>query len=112
MSFPFQGGWSMLHAIRTSFVSPFGWLAIGAFAMFPVAVSAEAPPSHVHQTGMSHQTPEWAEKLKAQTIIEDTKEGRPERAFQVDMQHQRIMRQMEQDAQAQYTSGNFNNTSM
>src|SRR6266545_1208034 len=106
MSFPFQGGRSMLHTIRTSFVSPFGWLAVGAFAMLPVAVSAETPASSVHQTGMTHQTPEWAEKLKAQTIIEDTKEGRPERAFQVDMQHQRIMRQMEQDTQVQHTSGN------
>ncbi|MGH7259245.1 MAG: hypothetical protein ACREI9_01010 [Nitrospiraceae bacterium] len=102
----------MLHSILSSCIRSLSWLAIGAFTMLPVAVSAETPASHVHQTGMTHQTPEWAEKLKAQTIIEDTKEGRPERALQVEMQHQRIMRQMEQDAQTQHTNGAFNNMSM
>jgi manganese oxidase len=104
----------MLHPIFSSFIRPFSVLAIGAFAMLPMAVSAETAATHAHQTGMTHQTqtPEWAEKLKAQTIIEDTKEGRPERAFQVEMQHQRIMRQMEQDAQAQHVNGAYNNMSM
>jgi FtsP/CotA-like multicopper oxidase with cupredoxin domain len=102
----------MLHPIFSSFIRPFSVLAIGAFAMLPVTVSAETAATHAHQTGMTHQTPEWAEKLKAQTIIEDTKEGRPERALQVEMQHQRIMRQMEQDAQAQHANGAYNNMSM
>ena len=102
----------MQHPTRFSFVHFFSWLAIGAFVALPMAVSAETEATHAHQTGMTHQTPEWAEKLKAQTIIEDTKEGRPERSFQVDMQHQRIMRQMEQDAQVQHTNGAYNDMSM
>jgi len=60
----------MLHPIHSSCIRSLSWLAIGAFAMLPVAVSAESPAAHVHQTGMTHQSPEWAERLKAQTIIE------------------------------------------
>ncbi|HJU04063.1 MAG TPA: multicopper oxidase domain-containing protein, partial [Nitrospiraceae bacterium] len=61
---------------------------------------------------MSHQTPEWAEQLKGQTIVEDAMEGHPERTGMVERQHQRFMQQMERDAEAQRTSGLFNDMSM
>ncbi len=67
-----------------------------------------APHAHV----MAHPTAPWAERLKGQTIVEDTLEGRPERAAMVERQHQRIMEQMERDAQAQRTDGFYNTMSM
>jgi hypothetical protein len=67
-----------------------------------------APHAHV----MAYPTAPWAERLKGQTIVEDTLEGRPERAAMVERQHQRIMEQMERDAQAQRTDGFYNTMSM
>ena len=72
--------------------------------------SAEPSSSHdahpaVQHTAMSHQTPGWAEKLKGQTILEDTMAGRPERAAMVERQHERIMLQMQQDLQTQTADG-------
>ena len=44
----------------------------------------------------------WAERLKGQTITENSVEGRAERAAKVELQHQRLMDQMknEMDHQA------------
>ncbi|MEK6618966.1 MAG: hypothetical protein AABY90_09745, partial [Nitrospirota bacterium] len=69
-----------------------GLIAGGALLWLPLAVSAESSSSHAahataQQTAMSHQTPAWAEKLKGQTIVQDTMEGRPERAVMVERQH-------------------------
>src|SRR5680860_672970 len=58
----------------------------------------------IHSTGMVHQeSPGWAERLKGQTIMEDTKEGRPNRAAMVERQHDRIMLRMENESGAQHT---------
>src|SRR5579884_539001 len=65
-----------------------------------------------HAHGMAHPTAPWSERLKGQTIVEDTMEGRPERSAMVERQHQRIMEQMERDAQAQRTDGFYNTMSM
>ena len=49
--------------------------------------SAETSPSNsaVHKTSMAHQdSPGWAEKLKGQTIVENSVEGRSERAALVE----------------------------
>ena len=58
-------------------------IAGGALVCLPLAASAEeqlhadhAVPQH---TAMSHQLPSWAEKLKGQTIVEDSMAGKPER---------------------------------
>jgi hypothetical protein len=88
----------------------FGVMAAGAFVGLPLLASAEAP-SHVHQVA-AQQTPGWVEQLKGQTVIEDAMAGRPDRATLVERQHQRIMFQMEQDAQSQHTGGLYNNMSM
>ncbi|HZS10650.1 MAG TPA: multicopper oxidase domain-containing protein, partial [Nitrospirales bacterium] len=93
-----------------------GVILTGVLLNLPVQ-AAESGGSHENHAatmpvGMSHQTPAWAEKLKGQTVVEDAMSGRPDRAAQVEMQHQRIMLQMGQDAQAQQTDGMFNNMSM
>ena len=80
-----------------------------------------AGPSHESHQG--HATPvsgpvagsNWQEALKAQTKVEDALEGRAGRSEVVEMQHNRLMRrmdeQMAQDAQAHQTSGLFNGMS-
>ena len=89
-------------------------LIVGVFSL----AAAENTPSDqaptIHKTGMSHQTsPGWAEKLKGQTIIENSMEGRAERAALVEMQHQRMMGQMEKEmAHSPNNDGGFNNMSM
>ncbi|MBI4400915.1 MAG: hypothetical protein HY581_04720, partial [Nitrospirae bacterium] len=93
-------------------------MAGGALLWLPLAASAESSLSQTthtagQHTAMTHQTPVWAEKLKGQTIVEDTMEGRPERAAMVERQHERIMMQMQQDPQLQQVSGGmYNNMSM
>src|SRR5437899_344521 len=94
-----------------------GLMAGGALLWLPLAASAEPSSSHdahpaVQHTAMSHQTPGWAEKLKGQTILEDTMAGRPERAAMVERQHERIMLQMQQDLQTQTADRFCNNMSM
>ena len=90
-----------------------GIVAGGALLCAPFPAVAESADSHAQHTSMAHQTPEWAEKLKGQTIMEDTMEGRPNRAAMVEMQHERIMHQMANDPQAQQvSSGMYNSMSM
>src|SRR5262245_52630070 len=93
-----------------------GVVAGGMLVCLPLVASAE-PSSHeghvsAQQVAMPQQSPTWAEKLKGQTVVEDTMEGRPERAAMVERQHERIMLQMGQDAQMQHTDGLYNNMSM
>ena len=90
-----------------------GVIAAGTLLCAPLAASAASPESHAQHTSMGHQTPEWAEKLKGQTVVEDAMEGRPNRAAMVEMQHERIMHQMANDPQAQQVStGMYNSMSM
>ncbi len=57
----------------------------------------------------------WQQQLKGQTIVEDAIEGRGERSEKIELQHHRLMRKLEeqaqQDAQAQMTSGAYNGMS-
>jgi manganese oxidase len=76
----------------------------------PVGAQTAAHPGG--HAAMSHQTPSWFEQLKGQTVIEDTISGRPERAAMVEVQHDRIMSQMQNDLSANMTDGLFNNMSM
>src|SRR5690348_2667486 len=69
-------------------------------------------PSAGATRAMVHRSPEWAEKLKGQTIVEDVMEGHAERTSMVERQHQRVMEQMAKDADVQRTSGLFNNMNM
>ena len=102
-------------------------VCLGIVVSIPFAGHAEAPstaqetgniathadlPSETANHAMSHPSPEWAEKLKGQTIVEDAMEGHAERTSMVDRQHQRVMEQMAKDADVQRTSGYFNNMNM
>ena len=110
----------MYHG-KSRFLTASMFLALMGGASFwaaPSVVSAEnASPPHVHQTGMAHQESSgWAEQLKGQTRVEDALEGRAGLSEQIEVQHHRIMRRLEeqaqQDAQVQANSGVFNNVSM
>ncbi|MBI3809779.1 MAG: hypothetical protein HY284_04890, partial [Nitrospirae bacterium] len=83
-------------------------IAIAGGLIFSPAVFA-ADEHASHEAGQT--SPAWAEKLKGQTVVEDAMEGRADRAVKVDLQHQRLMRQMESQAQAQGTSGGYNTMS-
>ncbi len=91
--------------------------AAGVLLWLPSAVSAETSSHEGHaavqHTAMTHQTPDWAEKLKGQTIVEDAIAGRPDRAAMVEQQHRRIMEHMAHDPQLQQVNtGMYNNMSM
>ncbi|MEP6958008.1 MAG: hypothetical protein ABI980_04705, partial [Nitrospirota bacterium] len=93
-----------------------GAMATVALLGAPLA-SAESSPqagqSSSQHVAMNHQLPGWAEKLKGQTIIEDTIEGKSNRAAMVEQQHQRIMDHMAQDPQVQgVNTGMYNTSSM
>ena len=75
--------------------------------------SSQAGQTSSQHVAMNHQLPGWAEKLKGQTIIEDTIEGKSNRAPMVEQQHQRIMEHMAQDPQVQgVNTGMYNTSSM
>src|SRR5918995_6855309 len=110
----------MCHG-KSRFLTASVFLALMGGATFwatPSFVGAEnGSPPHVHQTGMTHQKSSgWEEQLKGQTRVEDALEGRAGLSEQIEMQHHRIMRRLEeqaqQDAQVQANSGVFNNVSM
>src|SRR3972149_2596895 len=80
--------------------------AMAAVALLGVPLASAENFSQAGQTSsqhiaMNHQLPGWAEKLKGQTIVEDTMGGKPERSAMVEQQHQRIMDHMAQDPQVQ-----------
>ncbi len=84
-----------------------------ALAMSPAVVGAE----QAEHAGQPHAMPVsnlngWQEALIGQTKVEEAIEGRAGRSEKVELQHHRLMRQMQQDAEAQKTSGAFNNMSL
>ncbi|MCA9468499.1 MAG: multicopper oxidase domain-containing protein, partial [Nitrospira sp.] len=105
----YHGKSSMLTA--SAFLALFGGAALVGS---PPLVSAENGESqHVHSAGMNAQSPGWAERLKGQTIVEDSMEGRAERAALVEQQHNRLMEQMQKDMEVNgQNSGAFNSMSM
>ncbi|MBP0128464.1 MAG: hypothetical protein ITD35_01060, partial [Nitrospira sp.] len=83
--------------------------AMAALALLGVSLaSAESTSQHV---AMNHQLPGWAEKLKGQTIVEDTMSGKPDRSAMVEQQHKRVMDQMAKDPQVQGINTGMYNTS-
>ena len=106
----------MFHG-RPSALTASVFLALFGAASFlaPQAfVSAEeASPQHVHSMGMNSSSPGWAEKLKGQTIVENSMEGRAERAALVEQQHNRLMQQMQKDMEHNGdNTGAYNSMSM
>ncbi|WP_447976964.1 hypothetical protein [Candidatus Nitrospira bockiana] len=87
----------------------------GSLAAWPVLAAGPGDQSHQgHATPTS--MPGWTQALKGQTVVEEALEGRAGRSEQVELQHHRLMRQMEQQmssqAQSQWTSGGYNGMSM
>ena len=88
------------HFILKNSILISGTLMAALMAGVFSAALAETSPSDstVHKTSMVHQdSPGWAEKLKGQTIVENSIEGRSERAAMVELQHQRMMEQMQKE---------------
>lgn len=91
-------------------------VAMAGMLILPVhGVYAESSSSShlAHKVGMTHSTPEWAEQLKGQTIVENSMEGQAERAALVERQHMRMMEAIQRDtAHQESNTGVFNNMSM
>ena len=93
-------------------------LSLGLFLVGISLISAgtlfagESQEPMMHKTGMVHQdAPAWAEQLKGQTIIENSIEGRAERAALVEKQHEKMMQQIEKETAGTPSSGMYNNMS-
>lgn len=82
----------------------------------PTVLAADASEEGDQQHATPVSPPGWTQVLKGQTIVEEAIEGMPGRSAKVELQHHRLMRrmeqQMQQDAQAQMTSGGYNTMSM
>src|SRR5688500_9562039 len=111
VSISFKEAGAMYHLRRVQLLGRcVGLVAGAALLLVPLTAWAEPASPHAQHTAMSHQTPAWAEKLKGQTVVEDTLEGRPERAAMVEEQHQRVMQHMMNDPQLQNVSGGLYNS--
>ena len=95
----------------------FLFFGIGAYAFTLDGGNSLAENSHHLSEGTSQhvQVAEgkspgmgWVERLKGQTIVEDSLEGRPDRAAKVDWQHERLMKRMNHQMQADLESGSSN----
>ena len=86
----------------------------GAFLLGTPSMGwAEDPSASIHPVAMSQENKGWAEKLKGQTIVENSVEGRAERAALVELQHQRLMKQMQKEmGHEEPNSGAYNSMSM
>ncbi len=81
---------------------------VGAPAVFAADTAETGKQSPAKSVSMSG----WAEALKGQTVVENAMEGQAERAAMVEMQHQRLMDQMQREMGHEPNSGTFNNMSM
>ena len=82
-------------------------------ALFAEEAAKHDSTEHAQHTGMNSQSPGWAEKLKGQTIVENSMEGRAERAALVEQQHNRLMQQMQKDMEHNGpNTGMYNSMSM
>ncbi|MEK6617724.1 MAG: multicopper oxidase domain-containing protein, partial [Nitrospirota bacterium] len=92
-------------------------VALASSLVVSPAVLAAGSAEDAHQQhAIPVSGPHWAEALKGQTKVEEAIEGRAGRSEKVELQHHRLMRQMEQQvvdqASAQWTSGGYNGMSM
>ena len=89
---------------------------VGGLVGVPMLLAAERQDTTHQGHAAQVSLPSWAESLKGQTKVEDALEGRAGRSEKVELQHHRLMRQMEQQmtdqTQSQWTSGGYNGMSM
>ena len=82
-----------------AFLALFGGAAFIGSPSFVGAQNGSSPEAQ--PVSMSSPSPGWAERLKGQTITENSVEGRAERAAKVELQHQRMMDQMQKEMEHQ-----------
>jgi len=100
---------------RQTFTSRWVLGAIGGALLLgsPAVSIADDPSADVHPVAMKQSSQGWAEKLKGQTIVENSVEGRAERAALVELQHQRLMDQMQKEmGHNKSNTGAYNSMSM
>ena len=106
----------MYHGMRysltvTAVLAMCGWATL--FGLNSIASAQESSSLKAQPVAMSSHSPGWAERLKGQTITENAIEGQAERAALVELQHQRLMQQMQKEMGHQKDdSGAFNTMSM
>ncbi len=93
------------HLLRT-----LGFTTVAALLWLPVAAwgepaSSDAVPMNAERTAMAQQMPGWAQELKGQTILENAIEGKPERAAMVELQHERMMEQVQKETSRRGADG-------
>jgi hypothetical protein len=101
---------------KRKFMTVAAFLALFGGAVFlgsPSFVGAQDGSSPgVQPVSTSSPSGGWAERLKGQTITENSVEGRAERAAKVELQHQRMMDQMQREMEHQpKNTGTFNEMS-
>ncbi|NKB80417.1 MAG: LysM peptidoglycan-binding domain-containing protein [Nitrospirales bacterium] len=102
----FKGGFSVFLSVLMAGILGFPFSAV-------LAESLTSSEEMVHKTGMTQKSPAWAERLKGQTVTENSIEGRAERAAMVELQHQRMMEQMQEEMHHQdENTGGYNSMSM
>lgn len=77
-----------------------GCLMEGVGQAAQVEASQSSPPALQRVVASEQKAEEWVERLKGQTIVEDSIEGNPDRAAKVDRQHERLMSRMGHQMQA------------
>src|SRR5574338_1006364 len=63
--------------------------------LFAAEPGDQAHDGHASPVSM----PGWTQTLKGQTVVEDTLEGRADRSEKIELQHHRLMRKIEEQAQ-------------
>ncbi len=109
----------MFHLNNSQRVNWLFALSLSVGMLLPAAGFAETSAGlENHSAKEGHvtkvrQTPAWAEKLKGQTVVENAIEGRAERSALVELQHQRLMKQMDKEmAHQKPNTGGYNDMSM
>ncbi|MBI4400491.1 MAG: multicopper oxidase domain-containing protein [Nitrospirae bacterium] len=91
-------------------------LLASTLVVSPAVFAAGAENSEHQQHAIPVSGPTWKEALIGQTKVEEGLEGRAGRSEKLELQHHRLMRQMEQQmadqGSAQWTSGGYNGMSM
>lgn len=95
----------MYHG-RKAFLTGIAFLALfGGSPLIGGASSVEAESASslqkAHKMAMTSPSAGWAEKLGGQTVLENSIEGRAERAARVELQPQRMMDQMTREMEQQ-----------
>ena len=108
-----SGSWAYGRLTRRVAFGLQAALVAGSLVASPASFAGEGVEnSHQgHATPVSNKT--WQEALIGQTKVEEAIEGRAGRSEKVELQHHRLMRQMQQDAEAMPTSsGGYKNMSL